>query len=560
METFSREKKLIFFSFIYIFIFTAPLLLLGGNAHIRIHDNLDSNIAWYKVLADSGQITGPLNAKIPQMMNGLPRNSFSSEFSLIVWLYALLPTMVAYWISQLIVRLFAFIGMYLLLKDFFIKDRDKGWIRVGVALAFALTPFWPSGMLSTLGQPLALWAFLRIRAHQAHFSEWLIIILLPFYSSFVLGFFFFLAAMTLFWLYDLIIKKTFNRSFLFALCLMIAIYLGVEYRLVYETFFNPEKNHRVEFISSRHGFLRSLKLSLKNFILGHNHVMTVHTVVILPIQLFALGIMLAKKEWKKEKLFIFFMILNYLLSLWYALWFNNIWIPLKKEFQILNTFNFARFHFLRPLIIYVSFAIALRFLTELGWKRLAVLAVILQMIVLLPFNEEIHYRLIHSSPSVKEFYAEDLFEEIAQYIGEPKENYRVLSLGIHPAISQYNGFYTLDLYSNAYPLTYKYQFRKIIEKELKKNKKVKTYFDEWGSRCYLFSAELGRKYDFRKGSNKRIRQLDLNTAEFYKMGGRYLFSAVPILNAKDNDLALEKVFNHPDSAWTIYLYKVTIKE
>ncbi|MDQ7864735.1 DUF6044 family protein [Peribacillus frigoritolerans] len=40
-----------------------------------------------------------------------------------------------------------------------ITGRHSGWIRVGTSLAFALTPFWPSGMLSTLGMPLALWAF-----------------------------------------------------------------------------------------------------------------------------------------------------------------------------------------------------------------------------------------------------------------------------------------------------------------------------------------------------------------------------------------------------------------
>src|SRR5690606_24952795 len=169
-----------------------------------------------------------------------------------------------------------------------------------------------------------------------------------FYASFVLGFFFFLSAMALFWLWDLITKRKMNGPFLFGLILMIVLFLLIEYRLVYDTFFNDVKSHRVEFISSRHGFFRSLKLSLKNFVLGHNHVMTVHTLVILPIQLFVLGRILYKREGKKERPFIFLMILNYLLSLWYALWFNNLWIPLKREFDFLNTFNFARFHFLRP--------------------------------------------------------------------------------------------------------------------------------------------------------------------------------------------------------------------
>ena len=48
-----------------------------------------------------------------------------------------------------------------------------GFIRVGTALTFALTPFWPSGMLSTLGMPLALWAFMHIRKGRRSWKEYL---------------------------------------------------------------------------------------------------------------------------------------------------------------------------------------------------------------------------------------------------------------------------------------------------------------------------------------------------------------------------------------------------
>ncbi len=203
---------------------------------------------------------------------------------------------------------------------------------------------------------------------------------------------------------------------------------------------------------------------------------------------------------------------------------------------------------------------ALLYLAKNYRRRVIPWAIGLQFLVLIPFNEEIHYRFIHSSPSFKEFYAVEQFEEIASMIGEPKENYRVASIGLHPAISQYNGFYTLDMYVNAYPLPYKYKFRKIIEKELDKNRSLKTYFDEWGSRCYIFVAELGKKYDFRKNSQKTIKNLELNTKAFFDLGGRYIFSSVPVENAEENNLILEGVFNHPDSAWTVYLYKVDDKQ
>jgi hypothetical protein len=54
----------------------------------------------------------------------------------------------------------------------------------------------------------------------------------------------------------------------------------------------------------------------------------------------------------------------------------------------------------------------------------------------------------------------------------------------------------------------------------------------------------------------KIHHLQLNTEVFKKMGGEYIFSAVPILNAKEDLLELKKTFNQKDSAWKIYLYQV----
>ncbi len=136
------------------------------------------------------------------------------------------------------------------------------------------------------------------------------------------------------------------------------------------------------------------------------------------------------------------------------------------------------------------------------------------------------------------------------------EQYRVASIGLHPAIAQYNGFYTLDTYNNFYPLSYKYEFRKIIEKELAKNKTIRTYFDEWGGRCYIFTDELGKHYMFTKKSNKRLRNAELNIEHFKKMDGRYILSAVPIENARQKTIyLLKKIFTSNTSAWKIHLYK-----
>ncbi|GER67786.1 DUF6044 family protein [Weizmannia acidilactici] len=556
MNTSFKEKKALWVAVIILAVYLSPMYILGGNMHIRVHDNLDSNIAWYRVLDRSGELFGPLNATIPQIINGLPRNAFGTEFSGIQWLYALFSPVAAYTLSQTITRVFAFLGMYLLLKRHFVKSNDAYPIRVWVSLAFAITPFWPSGMLSTLGMPLALWAFLNIRERQATWKEWLTLTLLPFYSSFVLGFFFFLTAMGLLWLRDVFVKKECNWKFFFGIVWMTCLYLGIEYRLVYSLVFSHEPTSRNDFVSSKLGFWHTLRLALWNYSFGHTHDMTVHTLVILPLSFVVLWLIYKSKAWKEEKRYVQLFVLNAVLSLWYAFWFNKAWEPLKERISLLNTFNFARFHFLRPLVIYTMFAAGSLFLWKRSekWKKFVKVCLIAQIVVLFAFNPEIYYR-VAGKPSFNQFYAVQQFNEISRYIGKPKSSYRVASIGIHPAIAQYNGFYTLDTYNNYYPLSYKRQFRKIIAKELDKSPTLKTYFDQWGNRCYIFVSELGKNYEFKKGSGVKIHHLNIDTNAFKKLGGRYIFSAVPILNTKEEHLRFLKAFHNRQSAWTIYLYE-----
>lgn len=549
----SFEQKLLYIALSIILLYLSPLFILGENAHIRVHDNLDSNLAWYKVLKESGQMFGGVNSTIPQIINGLPRNALGTEFSGIVWLHAIFPTMIAYTISQSITRFFAFAGMYLLLKKHFFHEKKYAVITIGTALAFALTPFWPSGMLSTLGMPLALWAFLNIRKGEKGWKNYLVLGLLPLYSSFVLGFFFFLFAMGIFWLTDVLRKKGWNWRFFFSILFMTFVFMLVEYRLVYSFIYDDEPNTRDEYFHARLPFWWVTRLTFKNFVLGHTHVMTVHGLFVLLVTILAFIIVIWKRLWQKEKVFVFLLALNFALSAWYAFWFYKGWLPLTERFHFMDTFNFARFHFLRPLVIYMGFALGLKIIWDNKTLKNTIPFFILGQIVLLfLFNDEFIYR---KKPTVKEFYAEELFQNIEKYINRPLDSYRVASIGIHPAISQYNGFYTLDTYNNFYPLTYKYAFREIMDKELAKNKRLRTYYDEWGGRCYIFTDQLGKHYMFKKNSSETLKNLQLHIEPFKQLGGEYIFSALPIENAAEIKLELENVFESDTAAWKIYLYK-----
>lgn len=363
------EKYYIFISIFILAVWVAPYFILGVNAHLRVHDNMDSNLAWYKVLRDSGQLYGSVDATIPQIINGkLSRNAYYSEFYGIVQLFQYFPPVIAYGLNQAISRMAAFFGMYLLLKNYVVKDQALGLIRTGAALTFALIPFWANGMLSIIGMPLALWALLNIQKREKMAASLITITLLPFYSTFMLGFFFFLSAMGVYWLISAMREKKVHLRLFFSIGYMTLIYLAIEYRQVLSLLFVHEKTNRSEFFESKNTLMETFRLIFKNYVIGHNQDQTLYEFVILPLSLIALVMVIVQKRWRQEKLFILLHIANFLLSVWYAFWWYKGWVPLKEHINILNTFNFSRYHYLRPMVIYVLFAVSLQILWHLGKK------------------------------------------------------------------------------------------------------------------------------------------------------------------------------------------------
>ena len=71
------------------------------------------------------------------------------------------------------------------------------------------------------------------------------------------------------------------------------------------------------------------------------------------------------------------------------------------------------------------------------------------------------------------------FENYA-FIRNIVKNSRVMSVGLDPMIAVMNDIKVIDGYHTIYPLSYKIKFRKIIERELENNIKLKNYYDELG--------------------------------------------------------------------------------
>ena len=243
----TKHRILLTGALLLIALYLSPYYILGEDTRIRIHDNLDSNVVWYKLMGDTHTLFGGIHSVIPNILNGVPRNSLGSEFDIGLILYTLFHPFLAYTLNQTFMRAAAFFGMYLLLRrHVFMGDEDG--IVIGTATAFALLPFWPSGGLSIAGLPLALYAFLNIKNKEQTKWDWLIICFLPFYSSFILSFSFFIGCLGLWWLIDAIKKKDINYMWFLALVIMTLLYISVNYRVIYEMFIQTNfVSHRDEF-------------------------------------------------------------------------------------------------------------------------------------------------------------------------------------------------------------------------------------------------------------------------------------------------------------------------
>lgn len=548
------NKKMII-CLIIITIYISPFLLLGQNSFVVIHDNLDSEIPQYKLLSNNRYNFGNLDAVIPNIMGGISKNILRSSLSIQLLLFKIFSPFLAYTINQIIIRLVAFFGMYFLLSKK-IKIEDD-FIISGVALTFSLLPFWSMSGLTIAGLPIVLYSFLNIKDNKSNIFDWIILIIVPFYSYFVLSYVFFMFLIGIIFIYDIYSKKKINVTFLFGIILFSVLFLLIEYRLIYNMFINSNYvSHRTEYVPNVMNFIASIKETIQNYIFGQYHAASLQQYFIGFSVAISLVIMLVKK--KTNFKLISLLIVTFLISLFYGFWNWEGLNALKNNISILRSFNFSRFHWLHPLFWYLIFAISLKFVQN-NWKRYGkyiVVILLIGQISFLFYSSDFVTEYKRSGVTYKEFYSESLFDEIDNYINKEKEDYRVASLGIYPAVALYNGFYTIDGYRFNYPLEYKHEFREIIEKELNKDDNLKKYFDNWGSRCYIFSSELGKNYLYIKTKDKKVNNLKLDTKQMKKIGAEYLFSAVEIVNYKDNNLLFEKKFENNNSPWEIYLYKI----
>ena len=549
------KKYINLFPLIILVLYVFPYLYLAEDMHLMVHDNLDSNWVWFKMLVESGHAFSYNNdAQIPNLLNGIPRNLFFSEFNILVLLTYLFDIYWVYVINRVLIVIIAYFGMSLFLKNHIIKNQKKNWeIILGISLCFALLPYWPPGCLSVAGQPLIINSFLKIRSNNYNIYDWLIIGLFPMFSIFVNIGIIVILVMSLILFRDIYINKTINWPFILSILFITIVYLGIDIRLIYSTFIdNSFVSHRSVFNTESLSLTEVFRTFKNNFFYGHYSTVTRHDIFII-ISIIASSLII----WHNNIIDKYFLIIGIAIFSSSLIYGFNSWegiLFLKDQYPIFRMFQF-RFYWINPILWYSLFAISLSYINNFVRKGnyLVYGLLLFQIILLLREHENIKYQ---HNPTFKQFFAKEQFTEIRNFIGMQQSDYRVVSLGIHPSIAHYNNFFTMDAYFYNYPLSYKYLFRKTIEDELSKDDRIKTYFDDWGSRCYLFSSELGLSNSFTKEKKVKIDNLSINIDKLKEMGCNYILSSVEILKHNNIKIDLLKKFIHDESSWDIYLYQL----
>lgn len=580
-DSFSRsssEKTYLLLACGLLALYIFPYIWLGEGAHLTIHDNLDSDFLYlYLLKLTKTAFDFDLKTVIPNMMSGgsftgIPRSAFRTGLNLEVLSFWLLPPYAAQVVNFTAVHGIGFVGMYLLLKKHLLPESNWAFTRVALAFLFALVPCYIVHGVSVTGQPLLLFAFLNILQKRSHWwcgipTDWLIIGLFPFYSFFVWAGLFICIALGVIGLWSMIQDRRINWDYLTGVLLLSLVYLASEWELIYGFINQTYISQRVEFDYSQ---LRSMKLvdslrrSIDLFVWPMFNTGAFLTFGILIVAGLGAWRAYRRRDFLAMRWLIGLPILAVIICLIHGFYhYLVIWLGDSSLGLKFRVFQFDRFYFLLPTLWFFLFALALRqFRANTLWNRLFLAGQLVLMVVAnkewrINVSKMAGYVTEAKQPSFRAFFAEKQFAQLRDYIGKPQADYRVICLGMHPAVAQFNGFYTLDSYQNNYPLPYKYAFRKIIATELAKGtRQMRAYYDAYACRVYLYTAELGMNYLFGKTQTKSVSNLQINTDALVALNGQYVISAVPIHNAAANRLHLEKVFDESESYWRVWLYKV----
>jgi hypothetical protein len=479
-------------------LFFSPILFFPDSARYLIHDNIDSNLVWYKNLSESGVMFSGSSAKIDNLMLGIPRDCYPSEWAIDRMMYLIFSPQWAFSLNYIIMHLVAFIGMRALIKNTFSNSSNSVYNLV--ALAFALLPFWPSGFLSVAGLPLLANALIQIFKKKSSIVSWLIVAIFPLTGTLVFGNLFSLSMFFLFYLFGVLKQEwkiNFNTIAPFVLLFFVTYF--VEHRIINLAVNGFESNRSldvpnvVEYMNINGIF----GTSILAFLFSHYHFHALQSFIVIVTLVFIFWSLINKRV--KEVQFLIGL-LGFILALCFLMVFLD-----NYDLRVLFGNNYKRFELrfwvLFPLFWYLIFAIVLLKLQRHGYKKwvrvLLSIQVIYNLFLLYPkdyfgsryaeniFANTYIFTANTEQEKFKTYFRVSDFDSLKKYLPDYKTKHFV-AIGINPEILQYNGFNTLEGYYSYYPIYKRLLVKSVDSLERHKNN---NYFEKHSNRNYLYIHE-----------------------------------------------------------------------
>lgn len=572
------DKQIFLAGFIIVLLSFVPYLILGVDAIIPYHDQLDGEVIAYmyqaKYLFDKSPI-------IPEFLNGASKTSLVAPAPLAVLLFRFFRPFAALIILQSFCQMISYIGMYKLIKEI----TDNSCIAFIGAFLFTYIPFVPVYGLLFYGTPMLLQSLIHLYRGQNKFWGYVYIALFASMSSLVLGGFAWLGIWFLGILVLTIQKKIGqHKEWVIGFGLMLSVYILENLSLIGQILGLTEsaESHKSEMVLSGKDFFSTFLGYLKNNDAhgSDNHIWIFYMTCAICALLWIFGKKLCSRfsclDWKRMEQIRKLMstILLFIVAICFvaALTESKTGVEVREQLGTLKAFQLKRMLWVLPVFWYVEMALCLEVLWNFkglfkwfgyGASSLVLLFACfttLKNSMIKPCIQEI---LIpdYNNISYADYYAIGVMDQVEAYIKETdhleKHEYRVASLGIDPAAALYHGFYCVDGYSNNYDLEYKHKFRKVIAPELERNDWLKSYYDDWGNRCYLFFSEIPGYYTIEKNTSW-VNNLQLDISALKELGCDYILSAIYIVNSEELNLEWmgERTFDVEDSWYQIFIYKI----
>ena len=540
--------------YLAVALYVAPLLVLGEGAAVRVLDNLDSEVVYRVVVARSPLLfSSDPHAVLPQLMGGVPRGCLPSGFQLGTALYAVLPPFWAYVLLECAARLVAVAGIALLLrKHVLAAPADPRVVAFGAA-AFGCLAYPSVFGLTVAGQPLLLCAWLALRAgtgrwwHVGLFAAW------PLWASAVLVAPFLVTILGGAWLVDRH-KGRQNRAGLVALLLFCGMTVLVELpvlRLMASGF----QSHRGHWDPVALAAMGENPLLQAWTLLWRGHVHVAGTTPWAWLVALAVAVPMAKLQPVQRMWLLRAALALLAMAVWFLVW-RLPWVAtLRSQFVPLRAFQGDRFYLFCGVASAIAAFVAIAALLASPLRRLRCAGWALAIASLAElFAQSPAWRGVcdhgwaalqgRDEPvlSWRRFFAEPAMQAVRL----AANGARIANVGIHPAVAWYNDIATADGYLNNYPLAYKQRFRRAMATELARNPTNLRYFDAWGSRAYLFTAQTGPK----------IGRADFDTPALCALGVRVLCSAGHIGNANALEWRLESERSDGPGGGQLVVYRL----